>query len=96
MPRLSSEFQNDPARIPFDFHELIALLAPRPFLAVAAVHDQDFDVAGVREVIDSAGFVYELYGAEKLLSASYPDAPHSFPDHVRHQAFEFLMERLKK
>jgi dienelactone hydrolase len=41
-------------KMPFDFHELIAALAPRAFMAVAPLHDANFDNGGVREVMAAA------------------------------------------
>ncbi len=32
----------DPKKLPFDFTEIIAALAPRPFFANAPVHDDNF------------------------------------------------------
>lgn len=96
LPRIASQFGNDPARVPFDFPELIAALAPRPFLSCAAKGDTDFDVRGVQEAIAAARPVYKLYGAEAALQASYPDGPHEFPEVTRQQAYEFLDSQLQK
>lgn len=76
--------------LPFDFHEVIAALAPRPFLAVAPVRDDNFDNGGVREVISAAAEVYKLYGAEDRLVARYPESAHDFPDPDRKVALDFL------
>jgi predicted peptidase len=94
MPRIASVFQNDPARVPFDFHELIGAIAPRPFLACAAMRDSDFDVSGVRDVMQAAKTVYELHRAAADLAAIYPDAPHSFPNTTRLEAYTFLERHL--
>lgn len=96
LPRIADEFGNDPERVPFDFHELIGALAPRPFLASAATHDSDFDVSGVRDVMEAAAAVYRLYQADAGLEAIYPTAPHSFPDEARRHAFQFLERHLRR
>lgn len=95
MPRIATEFQNDIAKLPFDFDELVAALAPRPFLAVAATRDDDFDVTGVQDVIAAAKPVYALYGKESSLSALYPDSPHDFPAPAREAAYNFLDQHLR-
>lgn len=95
MPRLASRFDSDPAKVPFDFHELIGALAPRPFFASAATRDSDFDVSGVRDVMQAAQPIYKLYAAEASLTATYPDAVHSFPDESRQQAYSFLELHLR-
>lgn len=94
MPRLASEFQSDRALVPFDFHELLAALAPRPVFVSAATGDTDFDVAGVRDVLAAARSIYKLYGNADALQAHYPDAPHSFPDESRQAAYKFLEQNL--
>lgn len=95
MPRIASEFGNDPARVPFDFPELIAALAPRPFLACAAKKDDDFDYTGVEEVIRAARPVYRLYGSEGKVEAFYPEGGHGFPPEARERAYAFLDRFLK-
>ncbi len=94
MPLIASEFKNDPKRLPFDFHELIAALAPRPFFASAATKDNDFDVSGVKDVLDAARQIYALHGKADELVGHYPEVGHSFPDDARRLAYEFLERAL--
>src|SRR5207237_575730 len=96
MPRIKTEFGSDAARVPFDFHEVVASFAPRPFLACAAEKDADFDVSGVRDVTAAARAVYRLHGAADRLAAYYPRAPHSFPAAARKKAYEFLDRHLNR
>lgn len=95
MPRIASVFGNDADRLPFEFSDIIATFAPRPFLACAAIHDRDFDVTGVQESIAAARPIYQLHGRAKYLQAVYPDSPHDFPLATRQQAYEFLDRHLK-
>lgn len=90
MPRIASEYGNDPKRMPFDFPEIVAALAPRPFFVNAPLHDANFDVTGVQDCIEAAAPVYALLGRREDLVAVYPDAAHDFPPDVRKSAFEFL------
>jgi dienelactone hydrolase len=76
--------------MPFDFHEVVGALAPRAFLAVAPLRDSNFDVGGVREVLESAREVYRLLGAEDRLAADFPDEAHDFPAGSREKAHAFL------
>ena len=95
MPRIRDVYHNEPGEMPFDFYELVAALAPRPFLANSPLHDDNFDVGGVRKVIAAAEKIYELRGAEKSLRALHPDCGHDFPDAIRPEAYEFLTRHLK-
>jgi dienelactone hydrolase len=95
MPRIRSVYELKPEKMPFDFTEVVAVLAPRPFLASAPVKDHNFDVQGVRDCIAAAKPVYELLGAGERLSANYPDCDHNFPDDVRKTAYDWLDRWLK-
>ncbi|NBV21416.1 MAG: alpha/beta fold hydrolase [Proteobacteria bacterium] len=95
MPRIKTEFANEAAKVPFDFPEIVAGFAPRPFLACAADKDDDFDVSGVRDVLAAARGVYELHNKAGNLAGFYPKAPHSFPEDARKVAYEFLDQHLR-
>jgi dienelactone hydrolase len=96
MPRIASVYGKDPRRMPFDFPEVVAAMAPRAFLAVAPVQDSNFEVSGVRDCIAAARPVYELLGAKEKLAAIHPDGGHEFSDEARKVAYEFLDGELKK
>jgi acetyl esterase/lipase len=95
MPRIRTAYNRDPTKMPFDFPEVVAALAPRPFLACAPVHDTNFDVQGVKDCIAAAKPVYEVLGAGDRLAAVYPDAGHDFPPEARKAAYEWLDRWLK-
>jgi len=94
MPRIREQYGNDPRRVPFDFHELIAAIAPRSVFVSAPLRDDNFELQGVREVVAAASVIYRLHGAEAKLHAEYPDAPHEFPTPVREQVYEWLLQEL--
>jgi dienelactone hydrolase len=96
MPLIASEYGNNPDKVPFDFPELIAALAPRAFLASSPVKDSNFEVSGVKDTIASAKPVFKLLDAEENLAANYPDCAHDFPEDVRKVAYDFLDKHLKK
>jgi dienelactone hydrolase len=95
MPRIATAYDLKPEKMPFDFPEVVAALAPRAFLASAPTGDANFEVSGVRDCIDAARPVYELLGAKEKLSANYPDCKHEFPPQVRKVAYEWLDKWLK-
>lgn len=94
-PRIASEYGKDPGRMPFDFSDLISALAPRAFLASSPLHDDNFDVIGVKETIAAAKPIFDRLGAGDKLRANYPDCDHAFPPDVRKVAYEFLDAQLK-
>lgn len=90
MPRLRDEYGLDPNKVPFDFYEIVAALAPRAFFSVSPLRDSNFDVNGVKKAIPVAMPVYELLGAGDNLQVRYPDSEHDFPDESRREAYEFI------
>jgi dipeptidyl aminopeptidase/acylaminoacyl peptidase len=94
MPRIASDYGFSPDRMPFDFTEVIAALAPRPVFIVAPLADDNFSVDGVRDVVTAARPVYELYRQPQHLHAVYPESGHDFPDDAREAAYKFLDEHL--
>jgi dienelactone hydrolase len=96
MPRIRTAYGNDPNKVPFDFHELVAALAPRHFFVNAPTGDGNFDVTGVKKVIAAAAEVYALRGAKENLKAVYREVGHDFPEEVRREAFAWLDKALKK
>lgn len=95
MPRIAAEFGNDPKKMPFDFTDVVTSFAPRAFLAVAPVKDDNFAVQGVRDVMAAAEPAYRALNAADNLRAIYPDAGHDFPADARKTAYEFLDRHLK-
>ncbi len=94
MPRLSDVYQLDPDRVPFDFYEVVAALAPRAFFSNSPLHDDNFDVRGVKKAIPLAAEVYRLFDATDHLQVRYPDSGHDFPTKVREEAYRFIDKNL--
>lgn len=95
MPRIATIYNNDPDKVPFDFPEILASIAPRPIFICAPVNDGNFDVAGVKDSVASAQPIYTLHNKPANLIAVHPDAAHDFPEPSRHQAYQFLDKHLQ-
>ena len=98
MPRISTVYHDAPEKIPFDFTEVLAALAPRPVFVNAPLHDApDFEVSGVRDCLVAAEPVYRiLFQAGDQLVARHPDAGHAFPVAERVAAYAFLDQQLDR
>jgi esterase/lipase len=96
MPRIRDVYGNDPNRVPFDFQEVLAAIAPRAVFVNAPQHDENFEVRGVEKVMREAEQVFGLYHAKERLRVEYPDCDHEFPDEVRMEAYRFLDEVLSR
>jgi dienelactone hydrolase len=90
MPRIATVYGKDPAKLPFDFPEVLAAIAPRPLFVHAPISDHNFRVESVKRCIEAALPVYRLLGAPDQLVAIYPEGGHAFPDEAREAAYRFV------
>ena len=67
------KFNEQPERLPFDQHGLIALCAPRPVLLSNAVEDTWANPAGQFEMLRAADPVYRLLGTDGLGAQQIPE-----------------------
>lgn len=80
---------------PFEFHEVLALLAPRAFFNWSTMNDKIFPHwQGVTAIQDRVEEVYELCGAGDRLQFEMGEGVHEFPADVRAKAYEFLCRHL--
>jgi acetyl esterase/lipase len=95
MPRIAEVFQKDPRRMPFDFPEVLAAIAPRHLYIHAPLQDDNFREASVKRCVAAAQTVYELYQVPDRLVAAYPPGGHGFPPEARQLAYAFLDRALR-
>lgn len=89
MPKLA-RYQGRLADIPFDFHEIIATLAPRQVLIIAPSKDPNFQAASVDRIAAAARPVFRLYGHESRLQVKHPDCGQDFPQDMREAAYKLF------
>jgi hypothetical protein len=92
MPRLRDYPLSE---LPFDFHEMIATLAPRHCFVSAPLKDTNFKWNSVDAVAAAASPVYQLFHAKTNLQIRHPDCGHRFPLEMREEAYEVLQRSLK-
>lgn len=90
MPKIATNYDKDPERMPFDFHEILGMIAPRRLFISAPLHDANFEVTGVYDCVNAAEPVFELYDADDNLRTVHPDCEHDFPPDTREQAYTFI------
>jgi len=94
MPKIISVYNADPDKMPFDFSDILAVIAPRPVFINAPLKDSNFEVSGVHDCVNAALPVYKLFKAEDKIILKNPDAFHDFPTAEREEAYEFLDREL--
>jgi hypothetical protein len=95
MPRIATVYGKDPARMPFDFPQILAAIAPRAVFINAPLKDSNFEVSGVYDCVNAAKPVFNLLKVPDNIIMLNPDATHDFPDEVREASYKFLDEKLR-
>ena len=90
MPRIRERYGNDPDRVPFDFHEVLAAIAPRSIFVNAPQFDKNFALTGVKSVVSEAQKAFAIRSATTQLQVVYPAEGHDFPDRVRAASYVWL------
>ncbi|MCA9150291.1 MAG: alpha/beta fold hydrolase [Planctomycetales bacterium] len=96
MPKIREQYQSDPRQMPFDFHEVIGAIAPRPVFISAPLHDDNFEVSGVHTTVARVRPVYDLFENAGALVVRTPDGAHDFLPEIRGEAYDWLSQHLKK
>jgi hypothetical protein len=92
MPRLL-DYTHD--NRPFDFHDVLAAIAPRHIFASAPVGDTNFKWRSVEAIGREVRPVFRLYRAENHLRILHPDCGHVFPPEIRQQAYRVFDKVLR-
>jgi dienelactone hydrolase len=99
MPAIAREYGSDPDRVPFDFYELIAAIAPRGFYSNSPTNDSNFDVAGVRKIESAVEPIYALTASAGRGKGTFvittPEGGHDFSDAARRKAYAWLAQQLQ-
>ena len=90
MPRIETAYAKDPARMPFDFPEVLAAIPRAVLVAPLELELRSLRCPRLRE----SAPIFRLLRAESALKALYPDCAHEFPDDIRKQAYDWLKTKL--
>lgn len=92
LPRLGF-FVGNEERIPVDFYELLASIAPRPHLVISPVYDKDAHHNDIELCVEQAEKIYNLYGSHSKIEIFSPDDYNRFSAKMREQMYEWLRSR---
>lgn len=95
LPRLGF-FVGNEDRIPCDFHEILACIAPRPVLVIAPVMDKDVHLQEVQYCVEQTRKIYDLYGCSDNIQIYSPDDYNRFSDEMREKTYEWATDRLNE
>lgn len=95
MPRIADVYGKDPARMPFDFPEILAAIAPRAVFINAPLRDDNFEVSGVKDCVAAVDPLYAMLDESENFAAVYPSSGHDFPPEARERAYVFIDYHLR-
>jgi pimeloyl-ACP methyl ester carboxylesterase len=94
IPRLGF-FVGHEQQIPYDFQDLLAMIAPRPVLVVQPELDRDATPRDVRAAVDEARQVYSLYGDGNKLQISEPWDYNRLPTKTQNEIVTWMGSNLR-
>ena len=89
LPRLGF-FVDHQDRVPFDFDEVLALIAPKPALVMAPTLDRYARLADVEREVEGCKRIYSLLGQPGALSFETPADFNRFSRRMQERALEWL------
>ncbi|MDD2474823.1 MAG: dienelactone hydrolase family protein [Dysgonamonadaceae bacterium] len=93
MPRLGFFVENE-SRIPYDFNEVLASIAPRPILIIAPELDKDAHLQDIKSCVEDAKLIYSLYNSPKGITLDVPNDINRFSPEMQEKMLEWLVKEL--
>ncbi len=94
LPRMGA-FAGKETRLPYDYDELIAAIAPRPVYVLSPQFDRDATPADVKKAVDQAKKVYSLYNADGNLMLDEPWDYNRLPQATEDRMIQWMKEKMK-
>jgi pimeloyl-ACP methyl ester carboxylesterase len=88
-------FVGHEAQIPYDFDDLLGMVAPRPALVVEPLLDRDATPADVEHAVTQAKQVYGLYGAGDKLAIQQPWDYNRLPNKTQDEIVTWMGTNLR-
>ncbi len=86
-------FVNNEDRIPYDYHELIAAIAPRPVLVIAPEYDKDAYIEDIKLCVEEVRKVYALYGLPENIELYSPADISRLSPEVREKMYKWVRSK---
>lgn len=90
MPRIREVYDCNPDKMPWDFYEVVAALAPRAFYSSSPINDSNFVWRGVQVAETKIRKIYELHGVSQEFVVRYPECGHEIPITTKRDFFQFM------
>ena len=88
-------FVGHESQIPYDYDDLLAMIAPRPVLVVQPLLDRDATPEDVAGAVRQARQVYALYGAQNKIAIQEPWDYNRLPNNTQADAIDWMKANLR-
>ena len=88
-------FVGHESQIPYDYQDVLALVAPRPVLVVQPTIDREATPADVHAAVDAAKPVYALYHADDKLTLMEPDDINRLTNETMQKTIDWMKAQLQ-
>jgi len=93
LPRLGFFVKNE-TRIPFDFHDILAAIAPRPVLVVAPTMDQYASFADIQNCMAEVNKIYNLYRQNDKVELFAPEDYNRFSEEMMEKVIDWIKKSI--
>jgi cephalosporin-C deacetylase-like acetyl esterase len=94
LPRMGA-FAGKESKLPYDYDELIAAIAPRPVYVLSPQLDRDATPADVKKALESAKKIYALYNAADNLMLDEPWDYNRLPLATQERVIQWMAQKMK-
>jgi len=88
-------FAGNETRIPIDFHEIMACIAPRPLLVIAPTWDQYASFHDIHQCIGEVSKVYSLYKTKNNIELFAPEDYNRLSDEIKDKIISWVKLRIR-
>ena len=93
LPRLGF-FVGNEGRIPYDYHDILATIAPRKVLVIAPTMDKDAILPDIAQCVDHARVIYNLHPEPDALQLFSPDDYSRFSPEMQQKSIDWLRDQV--
>ncbi|KPK71961.1 MAG: hypothetical protein AMJ84_05185 [Acidithiobacillales bacterium SM23_46] len=90
LPILGFFGADEAGNLPIEYHEILALIAPRPLFLCTPLRSEYFPREGLEEVASHLENLYAFLGCPERLSITYPHYFIFFPEELREEIYQWL------
>jgi pimeloyl-ACP methyl ester carboxylesterase len=94
LPRMGA-FAGKESRLPYDYDELIAAIAPRPVYILSPQFDRDATPADVKLAVEQAKKIYRLYNAADNVMLDEPWDYNRLPQATEDRVIQWMLTKMK-